>query len=66
MSTTFLAVIILSVTLGLLFINDFAKFALLKGFFVWICIIVVTKMYKKVKKINSNTRSKNTYEKIKK
>lgn len=61
MSTSFLAVIIISVTLGLLFIDDFTKYALLKGVFTWIVIIAVTKIYKKVKSKKSSSNTKNSY-----
>ena len=61
MSTSFLAVIFLSVTLGLLIIDDFTKFALLKGVFTWIIIIAVVKIYKNVKNTKASSDTKNSY-----
>jgi hypothetical protein len=61
MSTLFLGVIILSVTIGLLFIDNFTKYALLKGVFTWIIIIAFTKIYKKVKNTKANSNTINSY-----
>lgn len=66
MSISFLAFILLSVTIGFLVIDDFTKYILLKGAFTWIVAIGATKIYKKVKNIKSDTNTKNKYYKIKK
>jgi len=63
----FVTLIAFSVTLTLIFLNEFTRFALLKGFLFCLVTYFLHKLYKNLKpKITAYKQSKKDYEKLKK
>lgn len=67
MGVSFVSFIAFSVTITLIILNEFTRFALLKGFTFCVVVYFLQKLYKDIKlRIIAYKQSKRDYEKIKK